>query len=230
MTTSANENTMLDTVIEASSMVSIISTFSESTCSYKDDEREGPPLVIIVPNSPNDQALVSSSSAPYAQLCYDPHEETLVTIIETRRKGRRNVLSSPFPSLQRAYTAVTTSSSSSSQLSNASTFTLSTTSEQRAQRKERHAPFILGTEMYHVDENRIYLLADEQHDDTRKTTVPSCARAFTKIRKVHRRPFRFLQVRKHQYQPRTNRPPLKERIVKHGYEPVQSQRSIQKWV
>ena len=73
------------------------------------------------------------------------------------------------------------------------------------------------------DENCMYLLQDCDVDGTSSSGGPAgCARALQKFCKS--RPLRFLQVHKHQY------PPLKERIVKLGYEPIQSQRSLKKWM
>jgi len=222
-----NATTMLDTVIDATSMISVVSTFSNSST---EEEVEGPPRVIHFLTSPMErkEAFYSSSSTPYAQLCYDPQQATLVAIMETRRKGRRDILPDSFPSLQATNTVATTSSSSTSQLSNASTFTLSTMTERHVERRESHLPFVLGThthyeEVMEEDENCLYLLQDCDVEAAPKTG-PGCARALQKF--VKSRPLRFLQVHKHQYP----RHPLRERTVKHDYEPVQSQTSLQKWV
>lgn len=221
---------MLDTIIDASSVISAVSTFSESF--YEEEEEEGPPRIIHIPSSPLERnaAFYSTSTAPYAQLCYDPQQATLVAIMETRRKGRRDVLPDSFPSLQRTtHTVATTSSSFSSQLSNASTFTLSTMTERQMEKHEKNLPLVLGSKWEHdddVDENCLYLLEDCD-DAPRNSSSPGCARALEKfVKKRTRRPLRFLQVHKHQYP----RQPLRERVAKHEYEPVQMQRSLQKWL
>lgn len=221
-----NATEVLDAVIDTTSIMSAVSSFSDSTLG---EEKEGPPSVIHIPVSPLERKeafYFASSSNPYAQLCYDPQQKTLMAIMETRRKGQRDILPDSFPPLQTTNTDDTTSSSSSSQLSNASTFTLSTMTEKRVDRHERYLPFVLGTEhnSNRHNENCLYLLEDYDVEMAPNKTGPGCARALQKF--VKSRPLRFLQVHKHQYP----RQPLRERIVKHGYEPIQSQRSVQKWV
>lgn len=218
---------MLGAVIDASSLISAVSTFSESI--FEDNE-VGPPSFILVPSSPLErkEAFFAASSIPYAQLCYDPQQSTLVaTMMETHRKGQRDVLPDSFPSLQPNKTDATCSSNSSctSQLSNASTFTLSTMTDQRAKQEKKTLPFVLGTQQCHEkDENCMYLLAADTDKNTRKRSGgPGCARALQKLCKS--RPFRFLQVH---HQPK-HLPSLPERIIKHAYEPVQSQKSLAKW-
>jgi hypothetical protein len=214
--TDEKNNMMLDAVIEAASLISAVSTFSQNSAETED----GPPRMIHIPSSPLER------STPYAQLCYDPQQSTLVAIMENRRKGRRDVLPDSFPSMQGTITVATNSSSSSSSIiSNASTFSLSTMTEQRVEGRESHLPFVLGSHPFESqeDENCLYLLHDCDTEQERKSGI-GCAGAITKF--VKSRPLRFLQVHKHQYP----RQPLRERTVKHGYEPIQSQRSIKKWM
>lgn len=183
MAAASDNNMVLETVIEAGSMVSAVSTFSEDSFEVQD----GPPRVIHIPSSPLErkEAFYSSASTPYAQLCYDPQQATLVAIMENRRKGHRDVLPDSFPSMQAASTVATTSSSSI--ISNASTFSLSTMTDRprgAVERRESHLPFVLGSSnISHEDfkdENCLYLLHDCDTEEMPKSGV-GCARALTKF-------------------------------------------------
>jgi hypothetical protein len=213
------EDTLLcDTIIEMSVRSDVSSLLSVST-------RDGPPRTIIVPVSPLERKKVFywSSFTPYAQLCYDPDQATLVAIMETRRKGRRPIVETPesFPSLNPTNTADTiSSSSSSSNLSfGDSTVTLSTMTEQHEVMEtcstENSKPFVLGTHIPdNEDENCLYLLHECDDVPGRRGDGIGCARTLSKyVNKT--RPFAFLHNHK-QHQP------IRDRIIplKHGYKLV----------